>query len=58
MVECYWSDLEYLSPASDLRTEAKFSIPAYDELLHYSPNYVSWANKDRGLVSVKKYVEL
>ncbi|GEQ71975.1 hypothetical protein JCM33374_g5661 [Metschnikowia sp. JCM 33374] len=57
-VECYWSELEYFPSGPDSNSETEFSIPAYDELLHYSPNYVSWANRDRGLVSVKKYVEL
>ncbi|OBA19000.1 putative zinc metalloprotease [Metschnikowia bicuspidata var. bicuspidata NRRL YB-4993] len=57
-IECYWSELEYVFSGPGLSLESEFSIPAYDELLHYSPNYVSWANKDRGLVSVKKYVEL
>ena len=55
-VECYWSELEYVFSNPEL--EAEFSIPAYEELLHYSPNYVSWANRDRGLVSAKRYLEL
>lgn len=49
-VECYWSDLH--DNSSDSR------IPAYEELLHYSPNYVQWANRDRGLVSVTRYIEI
>ena len=25
-------------------------VPAYQEVVHYSPNWVTWANKERGLV--------
>ncbi|RCK54781.1 Vacuolar membrane protease [Candida viswanathii] len=42
-VECFWSDV---------------SNPAYDELLHYSPNWVTWANRDRGLVLVSDRIEV
>lgn len=51
-IECFWGDLNY----DENNTEEK--IPAYSEVLHYSPNYVSWANKESGLVSVLKYIEI
>lgn len=53
-VECYWSGL---SDVDEFIAESE-QIPAYKELLHYSPNYVKWANRDRGLVSVTKYAEI
>ncbi|CCG25723.1 hypothetical protein CORT_0C03490 [Candida orthopsilosis Co 90-125] len=53
-VECFWADLSPVSEGSGIKP----AIPAYDELVHYSPNYVSIANKERGLVSVGKQVEL
>ena len=33
-------------------------MPAYQEVVHYSPNWVTWANKERGLVGVVKYVDV
>ena len=41
-VECYWGDM----------------VPAYQEVVHYSPNWVTWANKERGLVGVVKHVDV
>ena len=41
-VECFWGDL----------------VPAYQEVVHYSPNWVTWANKERGLVGVVKHVDV
>ena len=41
-VECYWGDM----------------VPAYQKVVHYSPNWVTWANKERGLVGVVKYVDV
>lgn len=57
-VECYWSELEHVASGRKGDFELFESVPAYQELLHYSPNYVSWANRDRGVVSVKKYIEI
>lgn len=58
-VECYWSgSLEVEEFSTDSVSPSGEQIPAYKELLHYSPNYVKWANRDRGLVSVTKYVEI
>ncbi|KAG2734136.1 hypothetical protein G9P44_002142 [Scheffersomyces stipitis] len=48
-VKCFWAELG---------KGEESTIPAYEELLHYSPNYVSWANSAKGLVSVSKTVEL
>lgn len=54
-VECFWGNLGYANNENKSEDER---IPAYGEVLHYSPNYVSWANKESGLVSVLKYVEI
>lgn len=58
-IECFWGDLgdvaekdEFGNPVVEKR------VPAFEELLHYSPSYVSWANGDRGMVSVSKYIEV
>lgn len=55
-VECYWSERGYTTDLNG--TSVHQIIPAYEEVLHYSPNYVTWANRDRGLVSATKYVEI
>ncbi|KAK6204280.1 putative zinc metalloprotease [Scheffersomyces amazonensis] len=47
---CYWADLAPLATDQGVLS----SIPAYDELLHYTPNYVTFANYERGLVSITK----
>lgn len=57
-VECYWSELGYVAESDKKTTHVAEAIPAYAELLHYSPNYVSWANRDRGMVSVKEYIKV
>ncbi|KAK6458561.1 putative zinc metalloprotease [Scheffersomyces xylosifermentans] len=54
-IQCFWSDLTHLS---DEDGTVRSSIPAYEELLHFSPNYVSIANWDKGLVSVSKAVQI
>lgn len=54
-VDCYWADL---TPVSGKNHEIKSAVPAYEELLHFSPNYVTWANRQSGLVSVSKYIEI
>lgn len=54
-VECFWSETGYVSNNT---TQPRQRIPAYNELLHYSPNYVSWANRERGLVSATRYIEI
>ncbi|KAL6449838.1 hypothetical protein SBY92_002309 [Candida maltosa Xu316] len=41
-VDCFWADY----------------TNAYSELLHYTPNWVTWANRDRGLVSVSATIEV
>ncbi|EGW32722.1 uncharacterized protein SPAPADRAFT_136548 [Spathaspora passalidarum NRRL Y-27907] len=53
-IECFWADM---TPV-DGGKESSSAIPAYRELLHYSPNYVSWANRDRGLFSVSTHVQV
>jgi hypothetical protein len=53
-ITCHWTDLEPVSDSTGIRQ----TIPAYFELLHYSPNYVSWANEEKGLVRVSRYIEV
>lgn len=57
-IECFWSELGYLAEKHSKEGATEERIPAYGELLHYSPSFTSWANKDRGLVSVTKYIEI
>ncbi|ODV82454.1 putative zinc metalloprotease [Suhomyces tanzawaensis NRRL Y-17324] len=52
--ECFWADLNPLV----IDGKAASHVPALEELVHYSPVYVSWANRDRGLVSASKYIEI
>ena len=30
-----------------MRVEVGDMVPAYQEVVHYSPNWVTWANKER-----------
>ncbi|KAI5965204.1 uncharacterized protein KGF55_001424 [Candida pseudojiufengensis] len=53
-VECFWADLKPIS----YDEKVKPAIPAYNELIHYTPNHISIANKDRGLVSAAKKIKL
>ncbi|KAG7661634.1 uncharacterized protein J8A68_004903 [[Candida] subhashii] len=53
-IECFWADLSPVKGDNGV----DLAIPAYEELLHYSPNYVSWANRDRGLLSVSTHVQV
>lgn len=57
-VECYWSELGAVADGRKNDFSVFESIPAYQEVLHYSPSYISWANRDRGMVSVKQYIEI
>lgn len=57
-IECFWADLTPVMVDEGDKKKVKVAIPAYDELLHYSPNYVSWANRDRGLFSVSTHVQV
>ncbi|CUM65081.1 uncharacterized protein PRCAT00002703001 [Priceomyces carsonii] len=52
-IDCLWTDT-----AGSPDEKIGQSVPAWTELLHYTPNYVNWANLDSGLVSVSTYVEL
>lgn len=57
-VECYWSELGAVADGKKNDFAVFESVPAYQELMHYSPNFVSWANRDRGMVSVKRSIEI
>lgn len=54
-ITCYWSEYD---AESIVGSELKRRIPALDEVLEYSPPWVTWTNWGRGLVEVKKYIEL
>lgn len=59
-VTCYWGEYEaesIISDASGVPTSQR-KIPAFDELLHFAPDYVAVSNYGKGLVVVKNYVEL
>lgn len=53
-IKCHWTDLAPVSVGHQVYDP----IPVYSELLHYSPNYVSWANKEKGLVSITKHIKV
>lgn len=48
-VDCYWAELDQLFDNGKVIDR----IPAYSELLQYSPNYVTWSNREQGVVNVK-----
>ncbi|EMG49410.1 Membrane-bound mettalopeptidase, putative [Candida maltosa Xu316] len=54
-VDCFWAD--YTNVVGEGK-KTELAIPAYSELLHYTPNWVTWANRDRGLVSVSATIEV
>lgn len=54
-IQCFWGDL---GSSTDKNGQVHDTIPVYKELMHYSPNYVSWANREKGLVSVSRSVEI
>lgn len=47
-IKCLWSDLG----------EGNELVPAYKEINHYSPDYVSWANQDAGMFSVSTSIDI
>lgn len=47
-IDCYWGNLG----------DNNHLVPAYHEVNHYSPNYVSWANMAGGMVSVSTSIEV
>lgn len=54
-ITCQWAEYD---GGSIVAGELKRKVPALDEVLEYGPPWVSWTNWGRGLVEVKKYVEL
>ena len=54
-ITCQWAEYD---GESIVAGELKRKVPALDEVLEYGPPWVSWTNWGRGLVEVKKYVEL
>lgn len=54
-VSCYWGEYdEEILVDGELHRK----IPAFDELVEFSPVWTSWTKWKTGLVEVKKYVEL
>lgn len=54
-VSCFWGEYDSVAIVDG---ESHRKIPALDELLKYSPNYISWSNLNEGLVKVDKYLEI
>lgn len=52
---CFWGEYDTESVVAGV---SKRKVPAFDELLAYSPKYISYSNKERGMVAIKKYIEL
>lgn len=59
-VTCSWSEYDTPTLITDEqgRQSVRRKIPAYDELLQYTPSWAIWSNQGRGMVEVSKYVEL
>ncbi|KAH3683480.1 hypothetical protein WICPIJ_005564 [Wickerhamomyces pijperi] len=54
-VSCYYGEWDDVSIIDGV---AKRKIPAYDEILEYSPLWTSWSNRFEGLVVVQKSITL
>lgn len=54
-IKCYWNQAQDLTQNV---TSSDGSLPAYDELKHFAPNFISLSNKEKGLVSVFKDIEV
>lgn len=54
-ITCFWGEYDTNSITDGFATT---NVPAYDELRKYSPKHIIYSSKDRGMVSVKKYIEL
>lgn len=54
-VTCVWGEYD---AESVVGTDLVRRVPALDEVLEYSPPWVTWTNWGPGLVEVKKYIEI
>lgn len=54
-VTCYWGEYDQEIVVNDTLHR---KIPAYDEILQYSPTWTSWSKWKQGLVQAKRYIEL
>lgn len=54
-VRCYWADYDSESIVGD---EHKRKLPAYDELLEYSPLNITFSNREKGLLMISEHAEL
>ena len=54
-IRCYWGEYDSESLVNGQRLR---KVPAYDELMKYSPLSFSFTNRDKGLVFEEKYLEL
>ncbi|CCH44183.1 putative zinc metalloprotease [Wickerhamomyces ciferrii] len=54
-ISCFWGEYER---ESIIDGKGVRKIPAFDELLQYSPTTVSWTNRYEGLVKIDRYVEV
>lgn len=54
-VQCYWGEYDNVSYVDG---QLHRFLPALDDLLEYSPNYITWANLEEGLLKIKKSIVL
>lgn len=54
-VSCYWGEYD---GTSIIDGESKRILPAYDELLQYTPRSTSFSNRYEGLVKVERFLTL
>ncbi|SCU97448.1 LADA_0H06348g1_1 [Lachancea dasiensis] len=54
-IRCFWGDYDSVSIVGG---DSKRKVPAYDELLKFSPASVSYANREAGMVIFNDYIEL
>lgn len=55
-VTCFYGEYEDSSAKADGSTVRK--VPAFDELVQYSPSYVAYANQAKGMVAVERKLDL
>lgn len=54
-IRCYWADYD---TESIVEGEHRRKLPAYDELLEYSPLNMSFSNREKGLLIIAEHAEL
>ncbi|AMD22387.1 HGR048Cp [Eremothecium sinecaudum] len=54
-ITCYWGEYDTNSITDGFATT---NVPAYDELRKYSPKNIIYSSREKGMILVKKYIEL